>query len=182
MLSDLSSLSPDVVILGGTEDILDRCRVCHEVRTLRPDAKVLTLSDKQKDDDLYEIILSGASGDVLKAAGSVEIVRSVGVVACGGLNFDNDALIRLLGRIPRQGKISGSSEIGSLTEREIAVLSLLAHGCKNKEISKSLSISDSTVKSDIAKIKSKLLLESRTELAMYAVGHGLVDVQKGRKA
>ena len=102
MLSALTSLSPDVVILGGTEDILARCRVCQEVRTLCPTAKVLTLSDKQKDDDLHEIILSGASGDVLKSAGSEGVVKSVGVVACGGLNFDNDALIRLLGRVPKQ--------------------------------------------------------------------------------
>ena len=97
MLSILTSLNPDVVVLGGTEDILDRCRTCLEVRTLCPTAKVLTLSERQKDDDLYEIILSGASGDVLKASGSAEMVRSVGVVACGGLNFDGEALVRLLG-------------------------------------------------------------------------------------
>ena len=45
MLSDLSSLKPDVVILGGTEDILARCRTCQDVRTFCPTAKVLTLSE-----------------------------------------------------------------------------------------------------------------------------------------
>ena len=61
-MADLTGLNPDVVILGGTENILDKCHTCQEVRTLCPTAKVLTLSEKQKDDDLYEIILSGASG------------------------------------------------------------------------------------------------------------------------
>ena len=48
MLSELSSLNPDVVILGGTEDILERCRTCVEVRTLRPTSKVLTLSENRR--------------------------------------------------------------------------------------------------------------------------------------
>ena len=79
MLSALSATNPDIVILGGTEDVLDRCRVCQEVRAMCPTVKILTLSDKQNDNDLYEIILSGASGDVLKpkSTESNDLVRRV---------------------------------------------------------------------------------------------------------
>ena len=175
MLSDLRSLNPDVVILGGTEDILNRCRTCMEVRTLHPAVKVLTLSEKQKDDDLYEIILSGASGDVLKSAGSTEMVRSVGVVACGGLHFDNDALIRLLGRIPNRGRVASPPGFDLLSEREAAVISMIASGYKNAEIAQAINISRSTVRADITRIREKLNIDSRTELAAYVVRHGVIQ-------
>lgn len=175
MLSDLSSLKPDVVILGGTEDILARCRTCQDVRTFCPTAKVLTLSEKQKDDDLYEIILSGASGDVLKSAGSAEMVRSVGVVACGGLNFEGDALIRLLGRIPRQRDEIQSSELYELSERGRTIVTLVAQGYSNSEIGESLNLSKFTVRNIIGEIRSKFGLKSRTQLASFAFEHRLVD-------
>ena len=180
MLSDLGGLNPDVVILGGTNDILNRCQTCREVRTLCPTAKVLTLSEKRKDDDLYEIILAAASGDVLKSAGSAEMVRSVGIVACGGLNFDNEALIRLLGRIPNQGRLANFTDADVLTEREIAVLSLIAQGYKNKEIGQNLNVSNSTVKSDLVNIKNKLMLDSRAELAAFAGQRFVLKVQEDR--
>ena len=179
MLSDLRSLSPDVVILGGTEDVLARCRTCEEVRTRCPDAKVLTVSEKQEDDDLYEIILSGASGDVLKAAGSVEIVRSVGVVACGGLNFDNDALIRLLGRIPRQ-QDTQSFEFYALSERDRTIVTLVAEGYSDGEIGDRLSLSKFTVRNNIAEIRSKLNVKTKARLAALAGQYGLVDLTRNR--
>ena len=173
MLSELNRLNPDVLILGGNGSILDRCRICHEVRTRCPTTKVLTLTEKQKDDELYEIILSGASGNVHTNAGSAEMIRSVGVVACGGLNFDSDALIRLLGRITTQRQSGGPHELARLTGRETEVLSLIALGHRNTVIGQMLNVSNSTVKSDLVHIREKLLIDSRTELAAYAVRHGV---------
>lgn len=172
MMLDLSGLNPDVVILGGTDDILARCRTCEEVRNLCPDAKVLTLSDKQKDDDLYEIILSGASGDVLKSSGSAEIVRSVGVIVCGGLNFESDSLIRLLGRIPKQRQ---NHLMDNLSERERTIVSLIARGYTNAQIGRVLNLSRFTVRNSVGDIRSKLNMKSRTELAAFAVQQGLID-------
>ena len=176
MLSELSSLNPDVVILGGTEDILERCRTCQEVRTLRPTAKVLTVSERQRDDDLYEIILSGASGDVLKSAGSEEMVRSVGVVACGGLNFEKDALVRLLGRIPRQQADVKLSKLHELSERDRTIVTLVAQGHSNGEIGERLNLSKFTVRNIVGDIRSKFGLKSRTELATFAIHHDLMDL------
>ena len=175
MLSDLGGLNPDVVILGGTNDILNRCQTCREVRTLCPTAKVLTLSDKQNDDDLYEIILSGASGDVLKSAGSSEMVRSLSIVACGGLNYDSDALVRLLGRNPNQRRVASPPGLDLLGERETTILSMIATGYKNSDIAQVLNVSPSTVRADITRIREKLNIDSRTELAAYAVRHGVIQ-------
>ena len=175
MLSRMNDIGPDVVVLGNNGNILDRCRTCQEVRTLCPTTKVLTLTEKQKDDELYEIILSGASGNVLTNAGSAEMIRSVGVVACGGLSFESEALIRLLGCIPKQEQVSRLAEINELTQRETVVLALISLGNRNSEIGKKLNISTSTVKSDISHLRQKLLIDSRAELAVYAVRHGVRD-------
>ena len=171
MLSELSSLNPDVVILGGTEEIPERCRTCREVRTLCPTAKVLTVSEKQKDDDLYEIILSGASGDVLKSSGSAEVVRSVGVVACGGLNFDNDALIRLLSRIPKQRQ---DHQANSLSERERMIVAMIAKGYTDGQIGGALDLSRFTIRNSVGEIRGKLNMKLRTELAAFAVQYGFI--------
>ena len=178
MLSELTSLNPDVVILGGTEDILDRCRTCQKVRTRCPDTKVLTLTEKQKDDDLHEIILSGASGNVLRAAGSSEMVRSIGVVACGGLDFENEALIRLLRRLPRQSHKNQMAELGELTERARTIVSLVAQGYTNEEIGQKLNLSKFTIRNSVGEIRGKLNLKSRTELATFAVQHKLVNLSE----
>ena len=175
MMNDLNSLEPDVVILGGPDDIVERCRICLEVRTLHPTTKVLTLTEKRKDDDLYEIILSGASGEVLKTADSAEMVRSVGVVACGGLNFDSEALVRLLGRIPSRRFHSQQSMMDGLTDRERAIMVLVARGDTNEEIGRRLKLSKFTARNNVSDIRGKFGLKSRAELAAFAVRHGFLD-------
>ena len=128
----------------------------------------------------YTTLRDTTSGDVLKSAGSSEMVRSVGVVACGGLNFESDALVRLLGRVPNQGRLANSADAAILSEREIAVLSLIVRGYKNREIGQNLNVSNSTVKSDLVNIKSKLMLDSRAELAAFAGQRFVLKVQEDR--
>ena len=168
MMRDLGGLQPDVVILGGNRSLWDRCRACQDVREVSESTRILTLTEQHRDDELRELILAGASGCVVKDAGSAEIIRSVVIVANGGLSFDEDAVSRLMGRVPEQPDADAA-----LTERQTLVLALIAKGCKNGEIAQELTISNSTVKSDIAKIKGKLSLDTRSELAAYAAQHGI---------
>ena len=171
MLPHLKSLKPDVVILGGIGSLAERCPACNDIRDLSPDATILTLTEKHQDDELREIIMAGALGCVLTSAGKAQIVRSVGIVANGGLSFDNDAIIRLVGANPKRWRGDKPAMLDDLTERQVAVLSMIARGCKNREIADELHVSMSTVKNDIVKIKDKLALNSRTELAAYAAQH-----------
>ena len=175
MLPHLKSLKPNVVIVGGIGSLAERCLACNDIRDLSPDTRILTLTEKQKDDELREIILSGAAGCVLTSAGKAQIIRSVGIVADGGMSFDNDAIIRLVGRSPKRLLDDKPAALHELTERQVAVLSLIARGSKNKEISQRLNISNSTVKNEVARIKDKLMLDSRSELSAYAARHGVLD-------
>lgn len=175
MLADLKNLEANVVILGGPEDIVERCRICLEVLALHPTTKVLALTEKRKDDDLYEIILSGASGEVLKTADSAEMVRSIGVVACGGLNFDSESLVRLLGRIPSRRVHAQQSMMDGLTDRERAIMVLVARGDTNEEIGHRLKLSKFTARNNVRDIRNKFGLRSRVELATFAVRHGFLN-------
>ncbi len=173
MLPHLSRLKPDVVILGGSGNILNRCLACYEIQSACPTAKILTLTEEHQDDELRHLILSGASGCVSTRAGGAEMIRSVGIVASGGLSFERDTIARLMGRVPQQVQSDKPVALDTLTERQTWVLALLAKGRKNREIARKLHISNSTVKSDIAKIKDKLALDTRAELAFYAAQHGI---------
>ena len=124
---------------------------------------------------MREIILSGAAGCVLTSAGKEGIIRSVGIVANGGFSFESDALVRLMGRIPKQEPRDKPAGLDNLTERQTLVISMIARGCKNRDIAQRLNISNSTVKNDITNIKNKLMLDTRSQLAVYAAEHGVLD-------
>ena len=103
------------------------------------------------------------------------MARSVGIVANGGLDFDLDALKRLMGRVPQQDGRGKPAALDALTERQTEVLALMAKRRKNKRIARELNISNSTVKNEVARIKEKFSLNSRTELGVYAQQQGLLD-------
>ena len=117
MLPYLKSLTPDVVILGGSGNILNRCLACYEIQSASPTTKTLTLTEEQRDDELRHLILSGASGCVTTSAGGAEIARSVGMVADGGMSFDNAAIVRLVGRI-RIGRAATSLPRSTISRSE----------------------------------------------------------------
>lgn len=175
MLPHLNSLKPDVVILGGIGSLAERCLACNDIRDLSPDTRILTLTEKHQDDELREIILSGAAGCVLTSAGKAQIIRSVGIVANGGMSFDNDAIIRLMGRIPNQAASDKPAALDDLTERECVILSLVGEGCSNEEIGQRLNLSKFTVRNNIAEIRSKLNVETRSRLTAFAARLSLSD-------
>lgn len=175
MMRDLSRLKPDVVIMGGIGSLAERCQACQNIRDSSPRTKILTLTERQQDDELREIILAGATGCVLKSAGKAEIARSVGIVAAGGLSIDNEVLMRLLERTPTDHPNDDPVGLDGLTERETAILTMIARGGKNSEIVQELHVSPSTIKSDIRRIKDKLTLDTRSQLGVYAKRHGLLN-------
>ncbi|MCY3544967.1 MAG: response regulator transcription factor [Chloroflexi bacterium] len=133
MLPHLKSLKPDVVILGGIGSLAERCLACNDIRELSPDTRILTLTERHQDDELREIILSGAAGCVLTSAGKAEIARSVGIVACGGFSFECHALVRLMERVPKQEPSDKPAALDDLTERERVICPWLAKVAATKK-------------------------------------------------
>ena len=169
MLPYLKSLTPDVVILSGSGNILNRCLACYEIQSASPTTKTLTLTEEQRDDELRHLILSGASGCVTTSAGGAEIARSVGMVADGGWRHEfRQCRHRSAGGAnPNRWSGDKPAALDDLTERERAILSVVGEGCSNEEIAQRLNLSKFTVRNNIAEIRSKLNVQTRSKLTAY---------------
>jgi DNA-binding NarL/FixJ family response regulator len=114
-------------------------------------------------------IRAGAIGYLLKNTEAEELHRAIKSASEGKVHLSPEAAARLV----REVQIPGSPE--ALTERETAVLRLVARGQANKQIARELQIGEQTVKTHVSSILSKLQLRSRTQAALFAAERGLVS-------
>ncbi|MDQ8205447.1 response regulator transcription factor [Pelagicoccus sp. SDUM812003] len=159
-------VSPDVVLMdlrmhgmGGVEAILSICRK-------DPAAKIIVLSTYDWDEEIHRAIQSGAKSYLLKDMSVEQIAGTIREVFEGGAILPRQVAERLARRSERQ----------PLTEREREVLESLIRGRSNKEIARSLCISDETVKSHMKTLYSKLGVRDRTEAAIAGIRHGIVHL------
>ncbi|PTY07924.1 DNA-binding response regulator [Opitutaceae bacterium EW11] len=156
---------PDVTLLDLQMPVLDGVRALEELRQRDPSVRVLMLTTFDTEHDISRAIRAGAKGYLLKDAPREQLLDCIRKVHAGG-TFLAPAVVAKL-----------ASELSSepLTGREREVLSLLAAGRSNKEISTNLFISETTVKSHLRGIFAKLNVLSRTEAIAVASRRGLVQ-------
>lgn len=172
MMRNLAGLNPDVVVISAAEVTTDG-GICHEIRKLAPSSNILVLTDERRDDELLEIILSGASAYHTKQTSCGDLLKTIEIVATGGACFETDSLARLLKPLQGLQAPGTAGDANRLSDREKTILALLAKGYSNGEIGDRLFISKSTVRNGITQIRNKLNINSRTQLAVYAVQRGI---------
>lgn len=159
--------SPDVALLDIALPDGDGVSVCREVRSRRPELRVLMLTSVDDDEALFDAIMAGASGYVLKQVRGTDLVDSIRRVAAGQSLLDpamtEAVLTRLRERSPRH-----EHEV-ELTEQEQRILDLLAEGRTNRQIGEELFLAEKTVKNYVSNLLIKLGMHRRTEAAVYAV-------------
>jgi two-component system NarL family response regulator len=160
------ALRPDVALLDLRMPILDGVGAINEVRRLDTSARVIVLTTFDADNDVSRAVKAGARGYLLKDAPREELLECIRKVHAGDTCIPAPLVAKLMAGI--------SSE--SLTGRELEVLKLLARGKSNKEISLSLYVSETTVKSHLRSIFTKLNVLSRTEAIAVASSRGLVQL------
>ncbi|MFJ3906811.1 response regulator [Streptomyces sp. NPDC090025] len=178
-ITKVAELAPDVVLMdirmpgtGGIE--ATRALTAADGGTL---AKVLVLTTFDLDEYVYEALRAGASGFLLKDASAEELAQAVRVVARGdGLLAPNitKRLIAEFARLDTAPRAPMRDRVGTLTERETEVLTLIAHGLSNAEIAARLVVAEQTVKTYVSRILTKLSLRDRTQAAVHAYETGLV--------
>ena len=173
MLRNLSGLKPDVALLGEGEFAVGEASLGERIRKVSPSTKILVIVDDDDDDNLAAILGAGASGCVPRSSEIDGLARSIGIVAEGGLSFEAKSLVRLMKIFQTRQPEEMSADVVNLTDRERCILGLIAQGLKNEEIARELSISGSTVRNGISRIRNKLDIDSRAMLVSYAVRHGL---------
>ena len=170
---------PDVVLMDVRMPVMDGLAATREVLRQRLAGHVLMLTTFDLDEYVYEALKAGASGFLLKDAPAAELVRAVRVVADGEALLAPSVTKRLIadftGR-PRAGSPApapAEKRLGQLTPRELEVLTLIARGMSNAEISAGLVIAEQTTKTHVGRILMKLGLRDRAQAVVLAYESGL---------
>lgn len=169
-------LKPDIVLMDLDMPGVDGLKATLQIKQKHPEVQVLALTVHDSDDYFFQVLAAGASGYVLKGAGSSELIAALKAVRQGDVYLLPSLTKRLVKdylRRVRSGEESRS--FGRLTDREQQVLRLVAAGYTNQEIAAELTISPSTVQTHCANIMEKLGLHSRAALMHYAYRRGLIS-------
>jgi DNA-binding NarL/FixJ family response regulator len=167
-------LCPDVVVMDISLPELNGAQATEQLRRACPDARVLVLTVHEDLGYLRQMLEAGASGYVLKLAGSEELIRAIRAVAAGGIYLDPNLSARLAGGLVRKESVRAALQTDALSDREAEVVRLIARGRSNKEIADQLGISAKTVETYKARSLEKLGLRTRADLVRYAIQRGWV--------
>jgi DNA-binding NarL/FixJ family response regulator len=169
-------LAPDVILLDLKLPGLDGVGVLKELHTRGVRSRTLVLTSVMGAEPVAPAMQAGAAGYLYKDVDPVALVRAIRSVHDGNLVLAPDAAGALSD--PPAGGASGrhweyAPGPAALTGREQQVLSMVARGRSNREIARSLGVSEKTVKTHVTSVLAKLGVQDRTQAAVYAVRHGL---------
>lgn len=165
-LHRIPAARPDVAVLDVRLPDGTGIEVCRDARALLPDLKCLMLTSYADDEALFDAIMAGAAGYVLKDIKGNDLVEAVRSVASGRSLLDPRATQRVLERL-RSGARS-ESKVEQLNEQERRILVLIGEGMTNRQIGESMHLAEKTVKNYVSSLLAKLGMERRTQVAAYA--------------
>jgi two-component system, NarL family, response regulator DevR len=172
-ISSTRALEPDVVLMDVRLPDGSGVEACREIRTRRPQTRVLFLTSYADDDAVLATILAGAQGFLLKEVGSDELLRAVRAVANGQSILDPAVTQRVLTRVQTLSASSTELKEEELSPQERRVLALVAEGKTNKEIAVALNLSEKTVGNYLSNVFQKLNITRRSQAAVYFTRHFL---------
>ncbi len=174
----VDELHPDVVLMDLVMPGLDGVAATRKVLELSPATKVIVLTSFSGDNEVFPAIQAGATSYLLKDVSPEELAASIRAVHSGEPRLHPDVARRLMSAMRESqtpARSEASTDSDQLTEREREVVRLVAQGRTNRDIATELFISEKTVKTHVSHILAKLDLKDRTQLAIFAIKHGLVD-------
>jgi two-component system response regulator DevR len=175
-LRRIPAVRPDVAVLDVRLPDGNGVEVCREIRSRHPEVQCLMLTSFADDEALFDSIMAGASGYVLKQVRGSDLVDSVRRVAAGQSLLDPRVTARVLERV-RRGP--DEDEGGAhLTDQERRLLDLLAEGLTNRQIGERMFLAEKTVKNYVSNLLTKLGMHRRTEAAVY--GARMADRRRSR--
>ncbi len=170
---------PDVVVLDIRLPGKSGIEACREIKRIAPDCQVIMLTSFANDEFLVEAINAGASGYVLKQLGRNALAQAIEAVARGESQLDGSLVSMVFDKLRQATQLERGEAFVDLTEQELRVLALISDGNTNREISRTLSLSENTVRNYVSSILSKLNLSNRAEAAGYAERHHLRMLMEG---
>ncbi|KKW68182.1 XRE family transcriptional regulator [Lampropedia cohaerens] len=171
-------LRPDVILLDLNMPGLSGLEVLQVLSQDLPDCAVLVLTVSEEGDELAQALRNGARGYLVKNIHAEALVSSIRKVVAGEPVIDPGMTAKLIAQFRSQAPVPDHAAApetarSTLTAREQDVVRLLARGASNKVIARELDVTESTVKIHVQNVLKKLNLNSRVQVAVYAVEHGL---------
>ncbi|QMU71215.1 response regulator transcription factor [Streptacidiphilus sp. P02-A3a] len=173
----VAEVRPQVVLMDLNMPGCDGVEATRRVTAGHPDTRVVVLTTYADDASIMGALQAGALGYLTKDATRAEIGRAVLAAAAGQAVLDSGVQQRLLSAAARgvpaaAGPVGAAAGDGELTPREAEVLRLIAGGQSNREIARSLFVSEATVKTHVNRIFAKTGSRDRTQAVRYAYAHG----------
>ncbi len=165
-LAQILALQPDVAVLDVRLPDGDGVTVCREIRSRLPATGCLMLTSFGDDEALFDAIMAGAAGYVLKQIRGTDLVGAVRAIAAGKSMLDPEVASRVLSRVRDQA--ARSDPLSGLTEQERRILELIGQGLTNRQIGERMFLAEKTVKNYVSTLFAKLGMERRTQAAAYA--------------
>jgi two-component system response regulator DevR len=158
---------PDVAVLDVVLPDGDGVTVCRELRSRLPELRCLMLTSFADDQALFDAIMAGAAGYVLKQIRGGDLVGAIRTVAAGQSMLDPKATARVLERL-RNSATKDDGPLAGLSDQERTVLELIGEGLTNREIGERMFLAEKTVKNYVTHLLAKLGMQRRTQAAILA--------------
>ncbi|MEU2208336.1 response regulator [Streptomyces hygroscopicus] len=167
-LARIPAARPDVAVLDIRLPDRSGVEVCREIRTRDESVHCMMLTSFADDEALFDAIIAGASGYVLKDIRGGELLAAVRDVAAGRSLLDPVATARVLERLRGQAAVKQPDDrLAALTEQERRILLLIGEGLTNRVIGERLHLAEKTIKNYVSSLLSKLGMERRSQAAAY---------------
>lgn len=164
-LNRIPAARPDVAVLDVRLPDGTGVEVCRDIRSTFPEIRALMLTSYADDEALFDAIMAGASGYVLKDIRGNDLVSAIRSVAAGKSLLDPSATSRVLERL-RDGQ-AHDARLDELTEQEKKILELIGEGLTNRQIGERMHLAEKTVKNYVSSLLAKLGMERRTQAAAF---------------
>ena len=165
-LARIPALRPDVAILDVRLPDGDGVSVCRAIRSQMPEVACLMLTSFEDDQALFDAVMAGAAGYVLKQIHGTDLIGAVRTVAAGQSMLDPKAASKLMARM--RNAASQRDPLDGLTGQERRILELIGEGLTNRQIGERMYLAEKTVKNYVSVLFQKLGMERRTQAAAYA--------------
>ena len=186
ILELVRTASPDVALVDAGLTSADPLELARQMRHLAPRMAIIILTPSDDEERLFQSIKVGAAAYYNRSITTEELVEAVRKVSVGEYLINDDVLSKpqLASRVLKsfrelavEEETSPAKDLYSpLSSREVEILDYIARGNSNKEIAKSLKISDQTVKNHITSILKKLSVNDRTAAVVHALKHGWIKM------
>ncbi len=179
-LNLMEELCPDVALMSLRWPDMESVSVCREIPEKFPSTRVVMLSDVEREEEIVLSVLAGAAGYVSKYTQGSDLALAIKVVAGGGTYFRAEIKEQVAARLRRVfGDQPPASMPEILSRQEVVMLRMVGEGYGNKEIAGRLKLAPATVRNGVARIRSKLGLDSRNKLISYAARRGFLMGDEG---